>query len=541
MRPEVPEVKNRLWVRNPVDAFVLNKLETEGVAPSPQASRPTLIRRLSLDLLGLPPSPEEVEAFVYDERPDAYERLVDRLLSSPHFGERWGRHWLDFARYADSDGYEKDRPRPWAWRYRNWVIDAINADMPFDQFTIEQLAGDLLPNATLDQKIATGFHRNTLTNTEGGTDQEEDRVKQVIDRVNTTGTVWLGLTVGCAQCHSHKYDPLKQREYYGLYSFFNSDKQVDISAPLPEELDKYNSAKAIFDKEMAPLKDAVAAFEKEQLPQRKAEWEKQLAAATWPLGWTIIKPVTYISTAGGTFTAQSDKSLLAGGVKPVKDIYTVVLNTQLKNVTGLRLEVLADESLPQKGFGRADDGKFVLSEIAVTAAPTGDPTTAGTVTLQNPTAVSSDNKFPITAAIDGKDDTGWTVDAKQAKQGRHIATFEFKEDLKFDRDITLAVTLKQLSGDNETLGRIRLATTGVERAKITQLIPDHILDVLTIAADRRTPEQQQLIDGYYRSIDPEYVKLDAVVKAQAAKEPKYPPTQAQTLARSTTSHAKTIS
>jgi mono/diheme cytochrome c family protein len=228
VRPEPPPVRRAEWPRGPIDRFVLARLEREGVAPAPEADRVTLIRRLSLDLLGLPPGADAVSAFVRDRRPDAYERLVDRLLASPHFGERWGRHWLDLARYADSDGYEKDSARPFAYRYRDWVIDAINADVPFDRFSVAQLAGDLLPGATLAQRAATGFHRNTLTNREGGVDREEFRVAAVIDRVNTTGTVWLGLTVGCAQCHTHKYDPLTHREYYGLYAFFDGADEVDL-------------------------------------------------------------------------------------------------------------------------------------------------------------------------------------------------------------------------------------------------------------------------------------------------------------------------
>lgn len=220
-RPVVPKVKNAAWMQNEIDAFILHRLEKENATPSPKAEPRALIRRLSLDLTGLPPTPKQVGDFVNDKNAEAYERLVDQLLSSQHFGERWGRHWLDLARYADSDGYEMDHPRPHAFRFRDWVIDAINRDMPFDQFTIEQLAGDLLPNATWEQKIATGFHRNTPTNRENGIDKEEFRIKAVIDRVNTTGVVWLGLTVGCAQCHTHKYDPITQREYYQLFAFFN--------------------------------------------------------------------------------------------------------------------------------------------------------------------------------------------------------------------------------------------------------------------------------------------------------------------------------
>ena len=235
LRPVPPVVRQTTWPRNLVDRFILQKLETEQVTPSPEADRATLLRRLSFDLIGLPPTPAELEQFLADTRPNAYELQVERLLAAPHFGERWGRHWLDLARYADSDGYEKDSPRPYAWRWRQWVIEALNRDLPFDQFTIEQLAGDLLPNARPDQQVATGFHRNTLTNKEGGADPEEFRVAAVVDRVNTTGSVWLGLTVGCAQCHSHKYDPLTLREYYGLFAFFNQADEVDLPVPLPTD------------------------------------------------------------------------------------------------------------------------------------------------------------------------------------------------------------------------------------------------------------------------------------------------------------------
>jgi mono/diheme cytochrome c family protein len=233
-RPEPPAVKDADWCRNPIDRFVLARLEKEGLKPSPEADRVTLLRRLALDLTGLPPTPEEIDAFVKDRRPDAYERQVDRLLASRHYGERWARHWLDLARYADSNGYSIDSPRS-IWPYRDWVIAALNRDLPFDRFTIEQLAGDLLPDATTEQKVATGFHRNTQINEEGGVDKEQFRVEAVVDRVNTTGSVWLGLTIGCCQCHDHKFDPLLQREYYQMFAFFNNQDEPSLRLDAQKE------------------------------------------------------------------------------------------------------------------------------------------------------------------------------------------------------------------------------------------------------------------------------------------------------------------
>jgi hypothetical protein len=290
-RPEPPSVSRRTWVRNPIDAFILARLEAEGIAPSPEADRATLIRRVSLDLTGLPPQPKEVREFLADNRPDAYERLVDRLLASPHYGERWARPWLDQARYADSDGYEKDWVRPWAWRYRDWVIGALNRDLPFDRFTIEQIAGDLLPNHTNEQLIATGFHRNTLKNREGGVDQEQFRFENVVDRTNTVGTVWLGLTVGCAQCHDHKYDPVSQKEYYQLFAFFDNLEEVNIEAPLPGEMGPYLRTHQEYRKKRDQL------LQEYHEPEVQAEYENMLREAhanpgkhtDWDLGNKVLE------------------------------------------------------------------------------------------------------------------------------------------------------------------------------------------------------------------------------------------------------------
>ncbi len=269
-RPAWPQVKNPAWPRNAIDRFILARLEKEKIAPSPEADRITLIRRLSLDLIGLPPAPEQVDAFRNDTRPDAYEHLVERLLNSPHYGERWGRHWLDVARYADSNGYSIDAPRS-IWKYRDWVIDALNRDMPFDQFVIEQLAGDLLPGATLEQRIATGFHRNTQINQEGGIDPEQFRIEAVLDRVNTTGTAFLGLTIACAQCHSHKFDPISQREYFELFAFFNSSDEPTLEIASPEQLRQRDGLR----RQIKKLQDGLKEYDA-TLSERQKEWEKSL-------------------------------------------------------------------------------------------------------------------------------------------------------------------------------------------------------------------------------------------------------------------------
>lgn len=271
--PELPTVAGAAWVENAIDRFVLARLEAAGVAPSDQADRATLLRRVSFDLTGLPPTPEEVDAFVADTQPGAYDRVVDRLLASPHYGERQAIGWLDAARYADSDGYERDPLRPHAWRWRQWVIEALNADMPFDQFTIEQIAGDLLPNATLEQRVATGFLRNGIQNREAGVMAGEKRFEEVLDRISTVGTVWLGLTVGCAQCHDHKFDPLSQKEFYSLYAFLDNAVERDIEAPLPGERGTLLRAYPRYRAERAEI------IEEHDVMPLFAEWRREMLRA----------------------------------------------------------------------------------------------------------------------------------------------------------------------------------------------------------------------------------------------------------------------
>ena len=271
-KPELPDVANDPWVKNPIDRFILARLRDEKLTQSAEADRATLIRRVSLDITGLPPTPEEVADFLADTRPDAYERLVDRLLASPHYGERWTRHWLDLARYGDSHGFTIDGPRS-MWPYRDWVIDAINQDMPVDRFIVDQLAGDLRPRATLADRIATGFHRNTPTNQEGGIDVEMFRVESVVDRVNTTGAVFLGLTVGCCQCHDHKYDPISQREYYRMFAFFNTCDEPTLSLPTVAEKKRL----AEIQTKMADLENALKGLDTTS-DERMFAWHAKLEA-----------------------------------------------------------------------------------------------------------------------------------------------------------------------------------------------------------------------------------------------------------------------
>lgn len=290
-RPRLPSLQSQEWVRNPIDAFVLARLKAEGIEPSPETAKITLLRRVALDLTGLPPSPEEALRFLADRGDHAYETLVDRLLDSKHFGEKWARHWLDQARYADSDGYEKDNARPHAWRYREWVIDALNRDLRFDQFTLEQLAGDLIPGATPNQKVATGFHRNTLKNIEGGVDVDQYRFEEVVDRTATVGTVWLGLTVGCAQCHDHKYDPISQKDFYRFFAFFNDADEVNIDAPLAGELGPYLQALPEFERRK---KELLAEYGVHELQGPWEEKVRQAGAAPgkfprWDLTYDLLR------------------------------------------------------------------------------------------------------------------------------------------------------------------------------------------------------------------------------------------------------------
>ena len=521
-----PAVENEAWIRNPIDRFVLAELEAKGIEPSPEADRRTLIRRLSFDLLGLPPTPGEVEGFVQDGQPDAYERLVDRLLASPHFGERWGRHWLDTARYADSDGYEKDSIRPHSWRYRDWVIDAINRDLPFDEFTIQQLAGDLLPATSTETLVATGFHRNTLTNREGGVDPEEFRVAAIVDRTNTTGSAWLGLTVGCAQCHSHKYDPITQHEYYGLYAFFNNADEEDIKAPTEDETEKYVAAKENFDHARDALLTAVDAYEGNALADVQRRWEMGLSAPD--VVWKDMEPVRASSSGGASLSRSPDGSLLAAGKKADRETFELVMETGLRDITGFRLEVIAHPSLSGEDPRQTPDADFKIAELAVRAnEPDNDDSVP--VVLQDAYGGYGMKIERAPQTIDGDSKTSWRIPT-QYGLGYYVLVVETKEEVGFEKGTRLTFTLDQEYGIHETVAQIRLSATRSPRPIRTEGLVTDVAGIIQTRPERRNAEQKQRLQTFYASIDPVLAGLKGSLSVHDKAEPSPPNTQAMVMA-----------
>lgn len=493
VKAPVPVVKAAGRVRTPVDAFLLAKLEKQGLSFVAEAPRETLIRRVSLDLTGLPPTVREIDEFLADTRPDAYERLVDRLLASPHYGERWARPWLDLARYADTNGYEKDRRRM-MWKYRDWVIAAFNRDLPFDQFTIEQIAGDMLPNATNEQRIATGFHRNTMYNEEGGVDREEAHFEVLVDRVNTTGTVWLGSSLGCTQCHNHKYDPFTQKDYYSMMAFFSSankeaqfygDTSVKWKEPVLELATKEQES------QRAELNARIQALEaklKTQTPALDAEqaaWEAKLRAAAGE--WTVLNPSTVRALHGTTLT-NTNGAILASGENPQRETY--VLEGVAKGpLSGLRIEALPHGSLPRGGPGRDIYGNFIFTRVQVEVD-------GKEVELAK--ATPDDGRLPNAAARKNGEQF-WIVDAS-------------KEDERLPRQIVLAFRRPVAGGrvkvtivqDSEFVGQgvghFRVSTTGAaDPAMVARL--RHSLRP-AFEASQRTPAQAKQLADFYRNLAP---------------------------------------
>ncbi|QIF00162.1 PSD1 and planctomycete cytochrome C domain-containing protein [Roseimicrobium sp. ORNL1] len=514
---EKSKVKSQQGGESPIDDFVREKLAAAKIAPSPEADKTTLIRRVSYDLLGLPPTPEEVDAFVKDTAPNAYEKMVDAALASQHFGERWGRHWLDMARYADSDGYEKDRPRPDAWRYRDWVIRAVNEDMPFDEFTIEQLAGDLLPEATQEQMVATAFHRQTLTNTEGGTDQEQFRVEATFDRTETTGTVWMGLSVGCARCHTHKYDQITQKEYFQIYAFYNNGDEVSRQVPTsPTEWAAYVQKNGGEVKKLVPLQkeldEATAA-----LPVKLPEWEKEVQArltkareAKLTQNFAPLEIASISSKSGSTFKTLPDGSQLASGKQSKVDAYTIELAPSAKSITALQIEVLPDESLPKSGPGRATGGNFVLSEVKATTGQL-------PVLLHSAKADVEQKGFKAVDAIDGKPDTGWAISGFVGK--RHVLTLQLATPLAAGSALRLQFDQNYAKSEHN-LGRFRVLAAAEETE--ASIAPADVVKILNEEPKRRNPVVIKALYEWMAKLDVDVMMATTALDTAQAKLPKAP-------------------
>jgi uncharacterized protein DUF1553/uncharacterized protein DUF1549/cytochrome c len=511
IQPTTPTVSTVAWCRNPIDYFVLARLDKEGVKPSPEASKETLIRRLSLDLIGLPPSPDEVRAFLADRSPDAYEKRVDRLLASPHYGERWARPWLDVARYADTHGYEKDDLRT-AWEYRDWLIHALNDDMSYREFTVEQIAGDMQPHPTTAELVATGFHRNTMLNQEGGVDAEEYRWYALVDRVNTTASVWLGTTLGCSQCHDHKFDPFTREDYYKFLAFFDHEeyKKLDlgqgegwieepqIELPTPEQGAKSKELNTQISNLEAVLNTSTPELERAQ-----TQWETDVAQAD--SRWTVLRPDQVQSARGTTLRVVEDGSVLAGGSNPDTDIYTVTARTDETKITALRLEVMNDPSLPHNGPGRDAEGNFFLNEFELEAAPAASSGVPGKVVWKEAAADESLGGYSVRNLVSaGPELKGWSVDNTYPNPPlRRQAVLVPKLPFGFEKGTILTIRLKQeMRFASRNLGRFRLSITTTAVPKEIVDLPARLRPVLAIPAEKRTAEQAKDMAAAYRAVSP---------------------------------------
>lgn len=505
-RPAVPEVTHKDWPLSDLDRFVLAGLEEKKWTPSPEADRYTLLKRLSYDLIGLPPTIAEADAFVNDKSPDAYQTVVERLLDSPHFGERWGRHWLDLAHYADSDGYEKDRARADAYLYRDWVIDAINRDLPFDQFTIEQLAGDLLPDATTSQRIATAFLRQTLTNEEGGVDQEEYRVAACFDRTETVGTVWLGLTIGCVRCHGHKYDPLPHQDYYKLFAFFNNAEEENDHWPTTAEV------MADLDRERQPLVTAILA-RKQALAPAEAAWEaterqRLLDTTDTKLSEESLNVIEVSSTALPDEKFDVDAKVIRAPLTPrERDTYTVV-GSITGPITGIKLYAVPDERAPQKGTGLASSGNFVISRMTLTLEQDGQPTRD--IPLHRAAADYSQSGFAPTQVLPDAPDSrkGWAVGGKVSE--KHSLTLRTLEPVNVPDGARLRLVIDQQYGSNHVLASFQVVVLRGNARGLGFSEPSIITALDTYPEKRVANVKRQLFDYYTSQVvrDPELARLE---------------------------------
>jgi Protein of unknown function (DUF1553)/Protein of unknown function (DUF1549)/Planctomycete cytochrome C len=503
-RARTPAEKDAGFVKTDIDRFILARLRERGLKPSPEADKITLIRRLSFDLTGLPPSPDDVRAFVLDSRGDAYERLVDQMLASPRYGERMAMAWLDLVRYADTTGFHGDNHRD-IWMFRDYVIRSFNDDKPFDRFTIEQLAGDLLPNPSADERIASGYNRLLMTTQEGGAQPKEYAAKYMADRVRNASSVWLGVTLGCAECHDHKFDPLTTKEFYSFAAFFADVKETPVGVqeqtpfPTPEQAAEESRIQA----QTAAVK-ARLDRQSPELDKELAEWEASLTQGQ--IEWRTAKPDSTTSEKGATLTIQADGALVATGVGADKDTYTVVVPSDQSNLTGIRLEVLPDDGLPSKGPGRASNGNFVLHELEASRG-------GNRIKLKSATATHSQDNYPIAAAIDGKPETGWAILPSTGQANE--AVFELSSDLRDDAG-PLTITLKQNYGEQHVLGKFRVSFTSSPRpihVEGSRGLPRPIQDILAVEPAKRAEGQKTELAAYHRSVA---ASLDAARKELAA-------------------------
>lgn len=526
-RPAPPAVRQADWPVHDLDRFVLSRLEQEGLQPSREAARPALARRVALDLTGLPPEPRLLQKFLADASPQAYERYVDELLDAPAYGERWARVWLDVARYADTKGYEKDLART-MWRYRDWVIQAFQSDLPYDEFTRDQLAGDLLPNATLNQQLATAFHRNTMVNDEGGTDNEEFRVAAVKDRVDTTLQAWMGLTFGCAKCHSHKYDPITQREYYQVYAYFNQTEDADDFDERPKlatPTDEQAAALARLRSELTELEQQRDA-ETDALSAEIETWAESVRSHS---GWIVPVPTSLTAASGSSLKTQADGSILAEAKSPAKETYTITIPAKLTRLTGIRLEALPDPSHPRQGVGRSpNDGNFVLSRISVAAVRAGEPQPAA-ITLAKAQADFAQGDYPVEHAIRNPDlaHRGWAVSPQQTRP--HTAVFQPEQPVVLPEGTELQITLDHLfefGYPGFSLGRFRLALTSDDQPTLDAAIPAAVLTAARLPRAERSSEQQALLRKHVAvfavSTQPVRDKIASVQKKLAQPVPQTP-------------------
>ena len=462
-RPEVPQGGS-----HPIDTFVRIRLAREGIEAAPQAPRRTLLRRLSFDLIGLPPTADEVAAFVAGGSTRAYEQAVDRLLASPHYGERMAMWWLDAARYSDTDGYQGDSTRS-NWPWRDWVIDAFRNNMPFDQFTIEQFAGDLLPDATAEQVLATCFHRNHMTNGEGGRDPEESRIDYVIDRVNTTGTVWLGLTLGCAQCHAHKFDPVSQKDYYGLFAFFDSIAEDGKAGGGAKPFLSYQSpyAQRAVDETQSvvdarkPRLAAVRSAAEVEFANWLADQVRAVAGGFVP--WQALQLVELQSVAGTLLERGREGVVQASGPHPRQDDYRVIGTSSLGTITGVRLEVFPHETHTGGKLGRGASGEFILTDVKLQLRQRGQSQLReidiASAVADAEKQIGGRNYGKVSGTLDDDPRNGWTTATHDAKQ-RHVAVFALTTPLQLQADQELVFVMYHRStvGD-ANIGRFRVSVT----------------------------------------------------------------------------------